>query len=336
MTAVELIAVGVLLSSPLTVSAGAFSFFTDFLFNTDVSAASADAPMQNSQTMALLKGAINSDPNPSKGGGDITVVDDVALLAEAGPSGTIADIEPHHASSDQISIYVVRPGDTLSQIATMFNVSSNTIRWANDLGPGKSIQPGQTLVILPISGVRHTVKKGDTLKSIASKYGGELDEVLSYNALAADAQLAVGDVVVVPNGEIVAPKVTTGSTAKKTGATLPSVAGYYIRPVSGIKTQGLHGYNGIDIGAPAGTPIVAAAAGEVIVSRNAGWNGGYGNYVVIKHGNGTQTLYAHNSQNIVYAGDSVVQGQVVGYVGNTGKSTGTHLHFEVRGAKNPF
>lgn len=336
MTAVELIAVGVLLSSPLTVSAGAFSFLSNLFFKTDVSAAPVEAPMQNSQTMSLLKGATNSDPNPSKGGGDITVVDDVALLAESGPSGTIADIEEHPAHSDQISIYVVRPGDTLSQIATMFNVSTNTIRWANDLGPGKSIQPGQTLVILPVSGVRHTVKKGDTLKGITKKYGGELDEVLSYNGLSADAELAVGDVIVVPNGEIAAPKSSASASGKKSGGSLPSAAGYFIRPVNGVKTQGIHGYNGIDIGAPVGAPIVAAASGEVIVSRGAGWNGGYGNYIVIKHGNGTQTLYAHNSQNIVYTGDAVVQGQVIGYVGSTGKSTGSHLHFEVRGAKNPF
>ncbi len=302
-------------------------------FGDSEQAASALFVTQNSQTMALLRGATNPDPNPSKGGGDITVVGG-ALLAEAGPSGTIADIEERPAGSDQISIYVVRECDTLSQIADMFQVSVNTIRWANDLGPGKGIHPGQTLVILPISGVRHTVQKGDTLQGIAKKYGGELDEILSYNGLKADAELAEGGVVVVPHGEIAAPKLV--SSGVKRGASLPAVAGYYIRPVNGIKTQGIHGYNGIDIGAPAGAPIVAAAAGEVIVSRGAGWNGGYGNYVVIRHSNGTQTLYAHNSQNIVSVGDIVVQGQVIGYVGSTGRSTGEHLHFEVRGAKNPF
>ena len=91
----------------------------------------------------------------------------------------------------------------------------------------------------------------------------------------------------------------------------------------------------MDLAAPTGTPILASAIGEVIISRT-GWNGGYGNYVVIAHSNGTQTVYAHNSSNIVYAGQTVVQGQVIGYVGSTGRSTGAHLHFEVRGAKNPF
>ncbi|MDO8482413.1 MAG: M23 family metallopeptidase, partial [bacterium] len=73
-----------------------------------------------------------------------------------------------------------------------------------------------------------------------------------------------------------------------------------------------------------------------IVSKNYGWNGGYGEYVVISHSNGTQTLYSHMSENITYPGMRVSQGQVIGYVGSTGKSTGSHLHFEVRGAKNPF
>ncbi|MEK9185596.1 MAG: M23 family metallopeptidase, partial [Patescibacteria group bacterium] len=98
----------------------------------------------------------------------------------------------------------------------------------------------------------------------------------------------------------------------------------------------IHGYNGIDIAAPLGTPIMASADGEVIVSRNSGWNGGYGIYIVIRHPNGTQTLYAHNNSNTVSVGDSVKQGETIGYVGRTGKVTGSHVHFEIRGAKNPF
>jgi murein DD-endopeptidase MepM/ murein hydrolase activator NlpD len=102
------------------------------------------------------------------------------------------------------------------------------------------------------------------------------------------------------------------------------------------KSQGIHGYNGVDLAAPTGTQVLAAASGQVLISRFGGWNGGYGNYIVIKHSNGTQTLYAHNSANYVSVGQWVSQGDVIGLVGNTGKSTGSHLHFEVRGAKNPF
>jgi murein DD-endopeptidase MepM/ murein hydrolase activator NlpD len=98
----------------------------------------------------------------------------------------------------------------------------------------------------------------------------------------------------------------------------------------------LHGFNAVDIGAPVGTPVVASARGEVILSKPLSWNGGYGSYIVIKHSNGTQTLYAHTSKNTVSAGEVVEKGQTIGHVGNSGKSTGYHLHFEVRGAKNPF
>lgn len=218
----------------------------------------------------------------------------------------------------------------------MFGVTTNTIIWANDIKRGGLIRVGQELVILPISGVQHTVAEGDTLRSIAKKYDGNLEEIIGFNGLAEDAVLAVGSVVVIPDGEISAP-IYSGSTAKAHGTGGPLYESYYIRPLSGgTKTQGLHGYNGVDLGAPIGTPIFAAASGEVILSRNRGWNGGYGTYIVIKHSNGTQTLYAHNSENIVNTGWHVVQGQVIGYVGSTGKSTGPHLHFEVRGAKNPF
>jgi len=116
------------------------------------------------------------------------------------------------------------------------------------------------------------------------------------------------------------------------------VPGYFSWPVGGgVITQGLHGWNAVDIGAPSGTPVYAAAGGTVIVARSGGgWNGGYGNYVVISHSNGTQTLYAHLSRVLVSAGQGVGQGDTVGKVGATGEATGPHLHFEVRGAANPF
>ncbi|HEU5114585.1 MAG TPA: M23 family metallopeptidase, partial [Candidatus Paceibacterota bacterium] len=88
--------------------------------------------------------------------------------------------------------------------------------------------------------------------------------------------------------------------------------------------------------APIGTPIHAAASGVVIIARSGGYNGGYGSYVVISHPNGTQTLYAHMSKVIAHQGDAVEQGDLIGLVGSTGKSTGPHVHFEVRGAVNPF
>ena len=332
-----------LISAPAPANAGLLSFVAGLFDNN--SADEALPKEENSQNMPLLKAALNLDPNPAKGGGDITVVGGVALLPDTGPSGTIADIEDEPLSSDNISLYVVRAGDSLSGIAKLFGVSANTILWANDIKKGQAIQPGQTLVILPVSGVQHTVVAGETVRSIAKKYKGQEEEILDFNGLYADAKLAIGDVVVIPDGEVGVPNTPNGSSSgivpkKPARGTndVPSYSGYYMHPLSGAghKTQGIHGYNGVDIGAPNGTPVVASASGDVIVSRDSGWNGGYGDYLVIKHTNGTQTLYAHMNGGIVGSGARVVQGQVIGYVGNTGKSTGPHVHFEIRGAKNPF
>lgn len=321
-----------------TANAGFFSFLGR-LTATESSSASAGS-VANIQTAQLLEGALNQDVNAARGGGDITIVNKSSLLSESGPLGTILDVGEETSHSDQISVYVVRSGDTLSQIAAMFNVSVNTIMWANDISKGNDIKVGQTLVILPVSGIRYTVKKGDTLAGIAKSLHGDVDEIKNFNAITSDSQLAIGEIIIVPNGEAPAPKVTASkvrTTSKLRGADGPNYAGYYIRPLEGgVKSQGLHGYNGVDLADSCGTPIVAAASGKVIISRADGYNGGYGNYIVVDHPNGTQTLYSHLNKNIVFQGWDVVQGQVIGYVGSTGRSTGCHLHFEVRGAKNPF
>lgn len=285
--------------------------------------------------MPLPKPAQNPNPAAAKGGGDITIVDGSALVPDEGPSGTLADIERPKNSS--ISMYVVRPGDTLSGIASMFDVSVNTIMWANDLPRSGTVRVGQTLTILPVTGVKYTVKKGDTLASIAKAMHGNAEEIAQFNGLSDGAALSVGTEIVIPDGEIAAPVAAVAKSSARSSSSSPVSAGAYIRPVNGVRTQGVHGYNGVDIGAPTGTQIVAAAAGTVIISREGGWNGGYGNYIVVEHENGTQTLYAHNSQNLVGIGEYVTQGQVIGYVGATGKATGPHVHFEIRnGPRNPF
>ncbi len=276
------------------------------------------------------------DSNARRGGGDTTVVDGSALLPDSGPLGTMSDIKDL-PPVDQVSVYVVRSGDTLSEVARMFQVSVNTIIWANDLPRATAIREGQVLVILPISGIQHTIVKGETLKSIAKKYQGEAKEIAQYNDLEIDSSLAVGEILIVPNGEETPPPTTTGRPSRPIRGSGPSYAGYYIRPTKGgVRTQGIHGYNGVDLANSTGAPIYASAGGTVIVSKENGWNGGYAKYIVIQHSNNTQTLYAHNNDNIVARGQKVVQGQVIGYVGSTGNSTGPHVHFEIRGAKNPF
>lgn len=289
----------------------------------------------NSQTVSLLSAPLTRE-NTSVGGGEIDVLDSSALYSNNNPSGT--DANKLKSDSDQISIYVVREGDSLSQIADMFGVTTNTIVWANDIDHGALIKPGQRLVILPVSGIRYTVESGDTLKSIAREYGGDVEEIKSYNNISDDSSLSIGQEVIIPNGEVKSSSPYT-KTKYAAGEGSSSVDNnYYSLPVHGaVISQRLHGYNAIDFATSRGEPILAAASGEVIISRDSGgWNGGYGNYVVIRHNNGTQTLYAHNLRNTVYVGQEVVKGQVIGYLGSTGRSTGPHVHFETRGIRNPF
>jgi LysM repeat protein len=286
--------------------------------------------VKNSQTMALLEAPRNSDPL-AKGYSQLAIVDNNALSVGNDPD---AFIDGGISSGGQISVYIVRKGDSLAGIAKMFNVSKNTILWANDIRNG-TIKEGQELVILPVTGVRHVVKSGDTLKSIATKYKADLNDILAYNGLASNTKLKVGDLVIVPDGEL-SVSASSKAASVRASANLPSVSGYFIRPANAVKTQGIHGHNGVDFGGPIGTSIKAAAGGTVTVARNSGYNGGYGSYVVISHPNGTQTLYAHMSSVGVSVGQKVGQGEYIGAIGNTGKSTGPHLHFEVRGARNPF
>lgn len=300
-----------------------------------------------SYTTPALTAPVNTNANASAPIA-LATSDGSALVAYSGPSGAAVDV-PGTSSPDQISVYVVRPGDSLSEIAGMFGVSINTIIWANNLSGATDVHPGDTLVILPVSGVEHTVVKGDTLKSVAKKYSADANEVAQYNGLDPTAALAVGSAIIIPGGEVAAP-VLARTPARSSavshgkiyepylGGSGPAHPGYFSSPIpGGLITQGLHGWNAVDIGSSRGTPIHAAAAGVVIVTRNNGaWNGGYGNYVVISHSNGSQTLYAHMSHAIVSPGQSVGDGQIIGYVGMTGMTTGPHVHFEVRGAANPF
>lgn len=292
----------------------------------------------NSQTAPLLQAATHLDPNPARGGADLNIIDNKALVAESGVSGGFVEIEKR--KNDQISIYQVKEGDTISQIANMFDVSVNTIKWANNLE--RAIAPGDQLVILPISGIKHKVKSGGTIADIAKIYKADAKEIALFNGISIDTALTTGQEIIVPNVDLVQEetKKPSKSIAKGSSASKGASGGssWLVRPINGgYRSQGIHGYNAVDLAAPVGTPIYAAAGGTAIIAKgDGGWNGGYGNYVVIKHSNGAQTLYAHMNTVAIKQGQSISQGAQIGAVGNTGRSTGAHIHFEVRGAKNPF
>lgn len=330
-----------------TAHAGLLSFVNSLMGGEQASAQiGADASALNTQTMSVLQGYAAFSPTAVLAD-DVIPVNDDTLQPEIAES----NLAGPESGSSQISTYVVRSGDTLSGIAQMFNVSVNTILWANDISRTAPLQAGQTLIILPVTGISYTVKTGDTVQGVVSKYKADINEVLRFNDLTLGSTLSVGQTIIIPDAEITtaqtpqAPASSSHSTAKGVGNereldpwwTWPSLPGYFIRPIiGGVKSQGLHGHNAVDLAAPIGTVIRAAAAGIVIISKTGGWNGGYGNFVVVSHSNGTQTLYAHMSRTAVSPGQTVSQGETIGHIGMTGLTTGPHVHFEIRGAQNPF
>lgn len=253
-----------------------------------------------------------------------------AVLAKLTPLGLSAGSPL--GGPDGIITYHVQPGDTLSGIAKKFNLSLNTILWANPKVSQKSLlKVGQELTILPVDGVIHEVKPGETLGGIALAYGVSLKKLAEFNHISEEGFIVDGQVLIVPGGT--PPRPAPGRYAP---ATL-SAASYFAKPVPGGRlTQGLHAFNAVDIAKACGAYIYAAAPGRVATADAVGWNGGYGKFIKIDHPNGTATLYAHLSQILVKQGQSVSRGAIIGRMGSTGRSTGCHVHFEVRGAANPF
>jgi len=248
----------------------------------------------------------------------------------------LSNAVPATMPGKEIIQYEVQLGDTPSAIAARFGISTETVLWANGLKDSDFIKPGEQLDILPVTGVRHKVQSGDTLSNIAAQYGVNLEKIVIFNELSS-GELESGQILIIPDGKI------QTDYRKKIYASqkLPKLAGYFGYPTTGRISQGLHSYNAIDIANNCGTPIYAAAAGEIIIADSEGWNGGAGQYVKIAHPNGTETLYAHLSQIIVKIGQKVVKGQQIGSMGHTGRTipqgaAGCHLHFSVYGAKNPL
>ncbi|MBU1000726.1 M23 family metallopeptidase [Patescibacteria group bacterium] len=233
--------------------------------------------------------------------------------------------------------YKVENGDTLSSIAAKFNISSDTIKWANDL-TGDIIKPGQKLKILPVTGVSYIVKTGDTLESVAKKNSAQQQAIVDFpfNDVPDDFSLKAGQLLIIPDGAPsetkLKPKPQPQYLAQGPGSpafTAPG-GGIFIWPAGGTLTQYFSWYHpGIDVANRSVPGIAASDGGTVIV---AGWpdSVGYGNRVVIDHGNGYTSLYAHLSNIYVSVGQTVSRGQLIGQMGSTGRSTGIHLHLEIR------
>lgn len=235
------------------------------------------------------------------------------------------------APRTQIETYVVGAGDTISSISRKFGLNVNTLLWVNNLTSRSLIRPGDKLSILPVDGVLYKIKKGDTVSKIARSLSADEKKILEFNMLSGGTALTVGTNLIVPGGRIV---ITQPAVQPRANTVLPAAAKSnfgMIWPTSVKRITQYYGYRhpGIDIGGGAkgvGLPIYAVDAGVV---EYAGWGTGYGNEVLINHGNGIKTRYAHASKLLVQKGQQVEQGAVIMLMGNTGWSTGPHLHFEI-------
>lgn len=279
--------------------------------------------------------------------------------------GYIAKINPQTELADRTTmngklIHEIQSGDTLSTIAEEYYLKTSTIMWENGLSANSTLKVGDTLIVPPVDGVTHVVEKAQNINKIATLYGVPSDTIIKQNQLESSAALAPGQALFIPGAKPLptvsrnaidrgtsstrlasAKKTNIGSTALVSGSNIgadsqtgPASGKTMIFPTHGSVTQFYHaGHYANDIANPSKPPIWAASNGIVIKASSGTWGGGYGTHVIIDHGNGLQTLYAHMEYLSVSVGDHVTQGQVIGKMGRTGNvrgRTGIHVHFEVR------
>ncbi len=228
--------------------------------------------------------------------------------------------------------YVVRSGETLNTLANDFGITALTLKYANNLST-TAVRTGQELRIPPIDGLYITIKRGDTLSSLANRYKVSMDDIQKYNGLTADDSITTGQELLIPGA--VMPKAQTAPVAGSK-LNLPAYnpvpySGQFVWPTTNptkfISQKPRSGHMALDLNKLNGLGIYASAAGIVHTKVTIG---GYGRLITINHGGGWETYYGHLSQYIVKEGDHVEQGQLIAVMGSTGRSTGTHLHFEIR------
>lgn len=259
---------------------------------------------------------------------------------------TATTLIPEQRKNNEPFAYAIQPGDTLSSIGNKFKISVDALKYVNNIYDTSVLTVGKEITIPPVSGLIHKVTTGDTLNSIASKYSVPSQAIADFNYILDTSKLALGSELVIPGGKVPAQVIITtdpsspASVGPKSNA--PADKGMCVWPSTvRIITQYFSWYhNGVDIATPlAGgmPPLLACTDGKVI---RAGWDPfGLGLHVRIDHGNGFETVYGHMSRLDVSYGQSVDEGDIIGLMGNTGRSTGPHVHFMVKYngvAQNPL
>lgn len=337
---------------------------------------SPDSVVHNSQTVPLLESSINPDLKSIKDAPVADIIQDQALVYSNGSLSPSDDLEKY-ASSAKINTYIVKKGDTVESIAKKFKVTKDVIIYSNaDLKKSDLLKIGQNIVILPvkdlnsINSTQSVPEKTPTNKDIKKTVAVESAPVVTKtdesknkesvqpvvaNNLTDKTVVSVAAPVSMPQSDISAPLAASisvqtpvvDSTTSITpvvqapqGQPSGSITGGYIWPFPegvGRVSQGLHADQAYDFAAPKGTPIYAVHDGTVLIAHPTGYNGGFGLYVVIDFTDGRQAIFGHMSKVVAKAGDVVKQGDIIGYVGSTGQSTGPHTHIGFHGTlSNPY
>jgi murein DD-endopeptidase MepM/ murein hydrolase activator NlpD len=263
-------------------------------------------------------------------GGSLSVLEkkQPQAVAAASDKATKTEAQPR----PKVQTYKVQEGDTVEAIAARFGLKTDTILWSNDLSEDDLLQIDQEVRIPAMDGLVYEVQQDDTLSGIAADHGVTVDKIIEANAEFDPGALQPGQLVLVPGGEPTARRmVASRGNGGRSGShklawpawgPLTDPFGWRIHPVYGTKSF----HDGMDIGVESGTQVAAAASGTVTMAERYG---GYGLMVRLEHGGGLVTQYAHLSEFAVKVGQHVNGGELIGYSGNTGVSTGPHLHFMV-------
>lgn len=288
--------------------------------------------MQSSMTYASDYIASYSIP------GDILISDEDGYLLKINPQTD----ESSRIGLTDFAVHTVEPGEVLSAIAGRYGVKVETIMWENNIVNPNSLRIGQTILVPPVDGISYKVADNDTLTKISKKYNISTESIIAQNNLSSET-IRKGQALFLPDAKpLAAPSIATrnpgiGRSSRSTSASpsssSPAVGKLFIYPTIGKITQRYRGgHYAIDIADRSRPPIWAASSGTIVTASTGTWGRGYGNYVVIDHGDGVQTLYGHMDTVNVYEGQYVSQGDVIGIMGNTGRVygvTGIHLHWEV-------
>lgn len=305
--------------------------------------AQSDAPGMGGARLAAVDAGLGVDiitfDNPEVQfsatlGGNVVVAPLSPILQD-----TSSESQETAVKKPQAKIYTVQDGDTIAGIAEDFGVSTSTILSTNGLTERDVIKAGDHLTVLPTSGVLHTVASGDTLLAIANKYDVDAAAVAEFNELGDTHKLSIGQKLIIPGATVTpvnAPRIVPSDTRiasrdpeGPTPGPVQSIGSGFVWPTTTkhISQYFRWGHTGIDIDNRSRPAIYAADSGTV---EFAGWLGAYGNLIIVNHGGGLQTYYAHNEAHYVAKGQKVAKGAAIAKMGSTGRSTGPHVHFEVR------